>query len=112
MTTMTMFVTPPGGETEAFQFTSDDHEARSAMYREFAEEFGHYPALQDKTCYTCDGTGLAARGWCGLIPADGKTCPDCKGLGVDQTPMGTGMDSCPYNGTDWREPCGHSGRVA
>ena len=55
-------------------------------------------------CYACDGTGKASRGWSGNPSVDGLTCPDCKGTGQDQTPLGTGGDYCAYCGADWKQP--------
>ena len=63
------------------------------------------PGVTDTNqCYTCNGTGAAARGWSGRTSSDGHTCPDCAGTGIDRTPYGTGSDHCAYCGADWRQP--------
>jgi DnaJ-class molecular chaperone len=60
------------------------------------------PEPKVRVCYTCDATGLAARGWSGNLSADGVTCPDCGGDGVDKTQYGTGSDHCAHCGADWK----------
>jgi hypothetical protein len=58
----------------------------------------------DTHCYTCDGTGKSPQGWAGNPSADGHTCPDCNGTGIDATAFGTGSDHCPHCATDWKQP--------
>lgn len=61
-------------------------------------------------CLTCQdpktgqSTGKSAQGWSGHVSADGTTCFDCRGTGLDQSRYGTCNDCCPWCGADWKRP--------